>query len=100
MLKIRRQENPPIAVIRAASGYELTYYEKWKLTSVEEHAQQNKIEAIKINNERVPIDSATKTVNIELGDLAFKSTVSPQDINNNELFFIKCTLDESLLQSN
>ena len=97
MLKIRRLENTPITLIRAASGHELSTYEKWKLSSVEEYAQQNKLEAIKVNGARVPIDPDTKTAQINLGDLAFKSVVSPTDLNEDALFFINCALDESTL---
>lgn len=98
MINVQKQQtNDSITVIRAASGNELTNYEKNKLAGIEEQAQQNKIEAVKINNKRIPIDSETKTANIELGSLAFKSTLTPDAVDSNELFFIKCELDESIL---
>ena len=93
MIKIQTQESTPITVIRAASGSELTEYEKKKLASIEELAQQNKIEAIKVNGKRATIDPETKVAQINVGDLAFKSTVSPRDIDTGELFFIRCSLD-------
>ena len=95
MIKIQTQENNPITVIRAATGNELTDYEKKKLADIEELAQKNKLEVIKINGKRVDIDKETKTAQIAVGDLAFKSTVSPDDLDGNKWFFIKCELDES-----
>jgi hypothetical protein len=80
------------SAIRAASASELTKYEKDKLASIEDKAQQNKIECIRINGNRVPAD-ANKTVNIAVGKLAFKSAVTSSDIDGNELFFIRCELD-------
>lgn len=108
MIKIQKQQNnsaaqqnfPSVkqntttanAAIRAASASELTKYEKDKLSSIEDRAQQNKIECFRINGNRVPIDS-NKTVNIDMGKLAFKSAVTSDDIDSSELFFIKCELD-------
>ena len=41
MIKVQKQQqNSPLTVIRAASGNELTNYEKKKLASVEENAQE------------------------------------------------------------
>lgn len=97
MIEIRKPTKKPIVVIRAASGHELSNYEKYKLANIEENAQVNKIEAIRVNNKRVQIDPLTKEVNIELGDMAFKSEVTPKDLSANELFFIKCELDETEL---
>lgn len=93
MIKVQKQQNNPITVIRAASGNELSNYEKQKLASIEEKAQQNKLEAFKVNGTRVPIDPETKTANLKVGDLAFKNTVNSNDIDSNELFFIRCSLD-------
>lgn len=97
MIKVQKQNsnNNPITVIRAASGNELTNYEKKKLASVEANAQENVIEAIKVNGKRATIDSETKVAQIYVGDLAFKSTVSPEDLDSNQWFFIRCELDES-----
>ena len=96
MFKVRRQQNNPITIIRAASGHELSNYEKWKLASIEEGAQQNRIDAIKINNQRVPIDKDTKTAQITLGDLAFKDFICPDDLSTLDCFVINCEIDESL----
>jgi hypothetical protein len=93
MIKVQKQQDTPNTIIRAASGSELTAYEKSKLAKIEEHAQQNKLEAIKINGTRISIDPNTKTANIKVGDLAFKSTVTSNEIDSNELFFIRCSLD-------
>ena len=108
MIKIQKQQNistsqqniqsvkqnatAASSAIRAASASELTKYEKDKLSGIEDKAQQNKIECFRINGNRVPIDS-NKTVNIDIGKLAFKSAVTSNDIDSNELFFIKCELD-------
>ena len=99
MIKVQKpqQKNNPITVIRAASGNELTNYEKKKLASIEENAQENTIEAIRVNGKRAVVDPETKVAQINLGDLAFRSTVSPSDLDNGELFFIRCELDESTL---
>ena len=102
MIKVQKQQDilaaqqnsPSVSVaIRAATASELTKYEKNKLASIEDNAQQNKIEVIEVNGTRLKSDPDTKTVNINVGDLAFKSAVSPTEIDNNELFFIKCSLD-------
>ena len=79
--------------IRAATAGELTKYEKNKLANIEEQAQKNKIEAIRVNGNRIKPDLETKTVNINVGDLAFKSVVTSDEIDNNDLFFIRCSLD-------
>lgn len=97
MIKIQKQQNAPITVIRAASGNELSNYEKNKLATVEEYAQENKIEVIKVNGKRASVDPETKAAQIELGTLAFRSTITESDLASNELFFIKCELDDSLL---
>ena len=91
--KQKKTDNSPLTVIRAASGNELTNYEKNKLANIEENAQQNKIESIKINGKRVPVDSETKVADISLGSMAFKSSVTPDAVDTNELFFIRCELD-------
>jgi hypothetical protein len=94
MIKVQKQpQSTPLTVIRAASGNELTDYEKKKLAGIEEFAQQNKIDVIKVNGKRMPVDPETKTANINLGAMAFKSTVTPSDVDSNELFFIRCSLD-------
>lgn len=94
MIEIKKPEQKSIVVIRAATGYELTEYEKNKLANIEYNAQENKIEIIKVNGQRLPIDSTTKEVNIELNNIAFKNTITPEHIAVDELFLIKCDLDE------
>ena len=93
MLKIQKQQNTAVSPIRSATARELSNYEKNKLANIEEQAQQNKLEVIRLNGNRVPIDPETKSANIKVGDLAFKSTVAPSDLNSSELFFIRCSLD-------
>ena len=93
MIKLQQQQNTNTSVIRSASERELSTYEKNKLAGIEEQAQQNKLEVIRVNGNRIPIDADTKTANIKVGDLAFKSVVTSSDIDNKELFFIRCSLD-------
>ena len=80
-------------VIRAATGYELSNYEKQKLANIEANAQENKIEAISVNNQRLPIEATSKEVHINLGSLAFKSAVTPNMLSADDVFLIKCELD-------
>jgi hypothetical protein len=42
------------------------------------------------------IDPINKEVRIDLGNLAFKSKVTPGDLSADELFFIKCELEEDI----
>ena len=93
MIKIQKQQPVQTSVIRTASESELSQYEKNKLASIEERAQQNRLEVIRVNGNRVPVDPDTKTVNIKVGDLAFKNVVNSNDLDSNELFFIRCALD-------
>lgn len=96
MLEIKRPVQKPVVVIRAASGHELSEYEKRKLANIEDNAQENKIEVIKVNGQRLPVDTENKEVNIDLGEIAFKSAITPKDIAPDELFLIKCELDVDL----
>lgn len=97
MFEVNKQPKKHIVIIRAATGYELSNYEKRKLAGIEKHAQENKIEAIRLNNKKLAIDPLNKEVRIDLGDLAFKSKITSRDIDNDDLFFIKCELDEDNL---
>ena len=94
MFDVRKPKQKPMVVIRAATGHELSNYEKYKLSSIEERAQENRIEVIKLNDQRLEIDPVNKEVKIELGDLAFKQKITQADLSADELFFIKCELDE------
>ena len=91
MIEVRKQPQKPITVIRAASGHELSNYEKHKLANIEENAQENKIECVNVNGQRLPIEN--KEVNIELGEFAFKNTVTAADLSADDLFLITCELD-------
>lgn len=97
MFDVRKPNQKPIVVIRAATGNELSNYEKRKLASIEDNAQENKIEVIKVNDQRLQIDPINKEVRIDLGGLAFKSKVGPEELSADELFFIKCELDDEAL---
>ena len=94
MIDIRKPAQKPIVVIRAASGYELSNYEKRKLATIEDNAQENKIEVIKINDRVLPIDVENKEVRIDLGKLAEKDKITSNEISQEDLFFIKCELEE------
>ena len=98
MIEIHKQSNKPIAIIRAATGNELSDYEKKKLASVEEGAQKNKLEVVRINNKRLYIDPVKKEVNLELGNYAFKNKITSADLDSDEFFFIRCELSESDLR--
>jgi hypothetical protein len=99
MIDIRKPNQKPVVVIRTATGNELSNYEKRKLANIEENAQVNKIEVIKVNNKPLQVDPLNKEVKIDLGSLAFKSEVTPKDLSADELFFIKCELDEPELNN-
>jgi hypothetical protein len=94
MIDLKRPAQKPVVVIRAATGHELSTYEKNKLAKIEEYAQVNKIEVIKLNGNQLPISN--KEVNIDLGALADKDAVTPSDISSKDLFFIKCMLEEDI----
>jgi hypothetical protein len=93
MIEIKKPSKKPIVVVRAATGNEFSNYEKQKLARIADGAQVNTIEVIKINDKKLPIDSANKEVRIDLGNLAFESVVKPDDLSDGDLFFIKCELD-------
>ena len=97
MFDVRKPNQKPIVVIRAATSSELSNYEKYKLANIEENAQENKIEVISvsINGNKQQVKPLNKEVNIELGNLALKSSITKEDISPDELFFIKCELEEA-----
>ena len=91
MIEVRKStKNPTMTAIRAASGRELSLYEKCKLERIEENAQENKLEIVSVNGQRLQIEN--KAVNIELGDLASKDIIKPDDIST-DLYYIQCDLD-------
>ena len=94
MMEIRRPEHKPLVIIRAATGNELSNYEKNKLANIEHNAQENKIEVIKLNGERLPIDPANKEVRIDLGELSKKDKITKREISDDDLFLIMCELGE------
>ena len=93
MFEVKKSEQKPLVIIRSASGHELSLYEKRKLANIEENAQKNVIESIRVNNTRLPIDPLNKEVVLNLGELSNKNNIGPQDISDSELFMIKCELD-------
>lgn len=100
MFDVRKPKQKPIVVIRAATGAELSNYEKHKLANIEENAQKNRIEAISVNiaGDKQRIEPINKEVSLDLGSLAIKSNITPADIAKDELFFIKCELDETVVE--
>ena len=97
MFEIKRPEEKPIIVIRAATPHELSNYEKWKLENIEEGAQVNKLEMIRVetpSKKEVFSSIENKTAKIELGELALKSKIIPEDISPEELFLIECCLED------
>jgi hypothetical protein len=94
MFEVQKQKQKPIVIIRAATESELSAYEKHKLANIEERAQENRIEAIRVNGQRLSVDALNKEVRIDLGEMAFQHKVRPVDMSTEELFFIKCELDE------
>ena len=93
MFDIQRTKQKPIVLIRTATGSEFSNYEKRKLANIEDRAQENRIEVIRVNDQRLPINPLNKEVRIDLGDLAFQQKLKPSDISTEELFFIKCAID-------
>ena len=100
MFVVNKPKQEPIVVIHAASAAELSAYEKQKLASIEENAQENKIESVSlvIDGESKLIEPLNKEVRLDLGSLALKSSITPTDISADELFYIKCTLDAEALK--
>lgn len=98
MFDIKNTKKSPPVVIRAATGNELSTYEKRKLASIEENAQENKIELVSLNigGQKQRLNAVNKEVEISLGSLASKSSVSPADISLKEAFYIKCELEDDM----
>lgn len=103
MFDVKKPKQKPIVVIRAATGKELSEYEKHKLASIEKNAQENKIEVISLNiagGHKQQIEPLNKEVQIDLGSLALSSSVTPADISTEDLFVIKCELNDIELVEN
>ena len=100
MFEVSRPKQKPIVVIRAATGKELSEYEKHKLASIEKNAQENKIEIISLNvdGHKQQIMPINKEVRIDLGKMALSDSVTPADISTEDLFIIRCTLDDAELK--
>lgn len=94
MFEVNKPVKKHVVVIRAATGNELSNYEKRKLANIEENAQENKIEVIKLNNKKLAVDSLNKEVRIDLGAVAFKDAITSRDIDQEDLFFITCELSD------
>ena len=96
MFEVKRSAKKSIIVIRSASPKELSNYEKWKLKNVEEGAQVNKLEMIKVetpSKKEAFVSVENKTAKIELGELALKSKITPEEISPEDLFLIECALE-------
>lgn len=97
MFEVKRPEEKPIIVIRTASPQELSNYEKWKLENVEEGAQVNKLEMIRVetpSKKEATVSIDNKTAKIELGELALKDKITAKEISLEELFLIECALQD------
>jgi hypothetical protein len=97
MFEVRRPKEKPIVVIRTATPHELSSYEKWKLENIEEGAQINKLEMIKVvtpSNKEAFASIENKTARLELGELALKTKITSEDISPEELFLIECALED------
>ena len=95
MFEVKRPEEKSIIVIRTATPQELSNYEKWKLENVEEGAQVNKLEAIRVetpSKKEAFVSIENKTAKIELGELALKNKITAEEISPDELFLIECAL--------
>lgn len=98
MFEVKRPEEKPIVVIRTATPHELSAYEKWKIESIEEGAQVNKLEMIRVetpSKKEAYASIENKTAKIELGELALKSRITPDDVSSEELFVIECTIQDN-----
>ena len=96
MFEVKRHEEKPITVIRAATAHELSNYEKWKLENIEEGAQVNKLEMVIVetpSKKEAFASVENKTAKIELGELALQSKITPEEISPEELFLIECSLE-------
>ena len=96
MFEVRRAEEKPIVVIRTATPHELSNYEKWKLENIEEGAQVNKLEMIRVEtpSKKEAFSSIeNKVAKIELGELALKSQITMDELSPEELFLIECSLE-------
>jgi hypothetical protein len=99
MFVVKRPEEKPIIVIRTATPHELSTYEKWKIENIEEGAQVNKLEMIRVetpSKKEAYASIDNKVAKLELGELALKSKVTPEDISPEELFLIECVLQDDL----
>lgn len=97
MFEVKKPVEKSIVVIRTASPQELTNYEKWKLENIEEGAQVNKLELIRVttsSNKEAFTSIDNKTATIELGELALKDKITAKEISSEELFLIECALQD------
>mgnify|MGYP007037134380 CR=1 FL=1 len=97
MFEVKRPEEKSIVVIRTATPHELSNYEKWKLESIEEGAQVNKLEMIRVetpSKKEVFASIENKTAKIELGELALKNKITAEELSPEELFLIECSLQD------
>ena len=117
MFDIRKPKQKTGIPIRAASNIELVNFEKQKsrnilmktdvisvLTKPQAPtppiipADDTKIESIRINGDKLKVEPYSNEVRIDLGNLAFKSSISPTELSTDDYFFINCELDENTLK--
>jgi hypothetical protein len=98
MFEVHKHKQTPATVIRPATCSELSNYEKRKLASIEENAQENKIEiiSISIDGNKQRTEPLNKEVSINLGALALKSGITKEDISSDDIFIIQCELEEPI----
>ncbi len=97
MFEVKRSAKNSIIGIRTATPKELSNYEKWKLQNVEEGAQVNKLETIRLetpSKKEAFVSIENKTARIELGELALKNRITPEEISPDDLFLIECALQD------
>ena len=97
MFDVKRSTKKSIIVIRTATPKELSNYEKWKLRNVEDGAQVNKLETIRVetpSKKEAFVSIENKTARIELGELALKNRITPEEISPDDLFLIECALQD------
>lgn len=96
MFEVTRYKEEPITIIRAATAHELADYEKRKLENIEEGAQVNKLEMVRVETPSKKESFASienKVAKLELGELALKNQITPDEVSLEDLFLIECSLD-------
>ena len=106
-----KQQQKNWSPIRTASKIELENFERRKISTVDTKARVKaepvevvecldtaNIASIRINGNKLRVEPYSNEVKIDLGNLAFKSAISPAELSKDEFFFINCELDENVLK--